>query len=172
VAGGLLADLREAGFMARLALPEPPKRGGSAGLSRAHLCGTLGHRGEIVARLTDSSEQLVCSFCGKAQREVKRLVAGPGVYICDACVDLCNEIIVPGVGPDEWAETHEYVVVLGWVRHPATNELYPTFEALGAEVLEERQAFVGGVVRRRSRWWRVPLLRRVLGWRRRRPRPL
>jgi ATP-dependent Clp protease ATP-binding subunit ClpX len=36
---------------------------------------------------------LVCSFCGKSQREVKKLVAGPGVYICDECIDLCNEII-------------------------------------------------------------------------------
>jgi hypothetical protein len=126
-----------------------------------------------VARLTDSSEQLACSFCGKSQREVNKLVAGPGVYICDQCVDGCNEIIVPGMTPtDEWIQTHEYVAVLGWERHPATDELYPTFEALGAEVLEERQAFVGGVVGRRSRWWRVPPLRRLLAWRRRTPRRL
>ena len=39
------------------------------------------------------SEQLLCSFCGKSQRQVRKLIAGPGVYICDECIDLCNEII-------------------------------------------------------------------------------
>jgi ATP-dependent Clp protease ATP-binding subunit ClpX len=46
-----------------------------------------------VARPTDPTEQLLCSFCGKSQRQVKKLIAGPGVYICDECIDLCNEII-------------------------------------------------------------------------------
>ena len=46
-----------------------------------------------MARPTDSNEQLLCSFCGKSQRQVKKLIAGPGVYICDECIDLCNEII-------------------------------------------------------------------------------
>ena len=45
-----------------------------------------------MARTTDQ-EQLLCSFCGKSQRQVKKLIAGPGVYICDECIDLCNEII-------------------------------------------------------------------------------
>ena len=36
---------------------------------------------------------LKCSFCGKTQKQVKKLIAGPGVYICDECIDLCNEII-------------------------------------------------------------------------------
>ena len=36
---------------------------------------------------------LKCSFCGKSQKQVKKLIAGPGVYICDECIDLCNEII-------------------------------------------------------------------------------
>src|SRR6476619_4119064 len=44
-----------------------------------------------MARPTDSNEQLLCSFCGKSQRQVKKLIAGPGVYICDECIDLCNE---------------------------------------------------------------------------------
>lgn len=46
-----------------------------------------------MARPTDNNEQLLCSFCGKSQRQVKKLIAGPGVYICDECIDLCNEII-------------------------------------------------------------------------------
>src|SRR5512132_4588372 len=46
-----------------------------------------------MARATDGNEQLLCSFCGKSQRQVKKLIAGPGVYICDEGIDLCNEII-------------------------------------------------------------------------------
>jgi ATP-dependent Clp protease ATP-binding subunit ClpX len=46
-----------------------------------------------MARANDGNEQLLCSFCGKSQRQVKKLIAGPGVYICDECIDLCNEII-------------------------------------------------------------------------------
>lgn len=45
-----------------------------------------------MARFSES-EHLKCSFCGKTQRQVKKLIAGPGVYICDECVDLCNEIL-------------------------------------------------------------------------------
>ena len=46
-----------------------------------------------VAKFGDSGELLKCSFCGKSQKQVKKLIAGPGVYICDECIDLCNEII-------------------------------------------------------------------------------
>src|SRR5688500_1655598 len=46
-----------------------------------------------MARASEGNEQLRCSFCGKSQRQVKKLIAGPGVYICDECIDLCNEII-------------------------------------------------------------------------------
>jgi ATP-dependent Clp protease ATP-binding subunit ClpX len=46
-----------------------------------------------VSGTSDSNDQLLCSFCGKSQRQVKKLIAGPGVYICDECIDLCNEII-------------------------------------------------------------------------------
>src|SRR5215204_5886709 len=46
-----------------------------------------------MARASDGNEQLLCSFCGKSQPQVKKLIAGPGVYICDECIDLCNEII-------------------------------------------------------------------------------
>ncbi|HEX3242372.1 MAG TPA: ATP-dependent Clp protease ATP-binding subunit ClpX [Solirubrobacterales bacterium] len=52
-----------------------------------------------LARPTDSNEQLLCSFCGKSQRQVKKLIAGPGVYICDECIDLCNEIIDEELSP-------------------------------------------------------------------------
>jgi ATP-dependent Clp protease ATP-binding subunit ClpX len=54
-----------------------------------------------LARPTDSNEQLLCSFCGKSQRQVKKLIAGPGVYICDECIDLCNEIIDEELSPPQ-----------------------------------------------------------------------
>lgn len=46
-----------------------------------------------MARAGESGELLKCSFCGKSQKQVQQLIAGPGVYICDECVELCNEII-------------------------------------------------------------------------------
>lgn len=46
-----------------------------------------------MARIGESSELFKCSFCGKSQKQVKKLIAGPGVYICDECIDLCNDII-------------------------------------------------------------------------------
>ncbi|WP_019809479.1 ATP-dependent Clp protease ATP-binding subunit ClpX [Saccharomonospora halophila] len=46
-----------------------------------------------MARIGDGGDLLKCSFCGKSQKQVKKLIAGPGVYICDECIELCNEII-------------------------------------------------------------------------------
>ncbi len=46
-----------------------------------------------MARVGETSDLLKCNFCGKSQKQVKKLIAGPGVYICDECIDLCNEII-------------------------------------------------------------------------------
>src|SRR6187401_3117441 len=55
-----------------------------------------------MARIGDGGDLLKCSFCGKSQTQVKKLIAGPGVYICDECIDLCNEII-----EEELADTAE-----------------------------------------------------------------
>ena len=55
-----------------------------------------------MAKFGESGDLLKCSFCGKSQKQVKKLIAGPGVYICDECIDLCNEII-----EEEFAETPE-----------------------------------------------------------------
>jgi ATP-dependent Clp protease ATP-binding subunit ClpX len=55
-----------------------------------------------VAKFGDGGDLLKCSFCGKSQKQVKKLIAGPGVYICDECIDLCNEII-----EEELSETTE-----------------------------------------------------------------
>ena len=60
-----------------------------------------------MAKFGDTAELVKCSFCAKSQKQVKKLIAGPGVYICDECIDLCNEIIdeeftqTPTVGIEE-----------------------------------------------------------------------
>ncbi|HJE78752.1 MAG TPA: ATP-dependent Clp protease ATP-binding subunit ClpX, partial [Brevibacterium epidermidis] len=46
-----------------------------------------------MARSADGADLLKCNFCGKSQKQVRKLIAGPGVYICDECIGLCNEII-------------------------------------------------------------------------------
>ena len=64
----------------------------------------------------EDRKQVKCSFCGKAQEQVKRLVAGPGVYICDECITLCNEII------GEESEEYSALPELGEV--PKPKEIY------------------------------------------------
>jgi ATP-dependent Clp protease ATP-binding subunit ClpX len=68
-----------------------------------------------VARIGDGGDLLKCSFCGKSQKQVKKLIAGPGVYICDECIDLCNEII-----EEELSETSD----LKWDNLPKPREIY------------------------------------------------
>ncbi len=52
-------------------------------------------------KFNDEKGQLKCSFCGKSQDQVRKLVAGPGVYICDECIELCTEIVEEELGADE-----------------------------------------------------------------------
>jgi len=68
-----------------------------------------------VAKFGDGGDLLKCSFCGKSQKQVKKLIAGPGVYICDECIDLCNEII-----EEELSETSE----LRFDELPKPREIY------------------------------------------------
>jgi ATP-dependent Clp protease ATP-binding subunit ClpX len=68
-----------------------------------------------VARIGDGGDLLKCSFCGKSQKQVKKLIAGPGVYICDECIDLCNEII-----EEELSESSE----LKWDELPKPKEIF------------------------------------------------
>jgi ATP-dependent Clp protease ATP-binding subunit ClpX len=81
-----------------------------------------------VARIGDGGDLLKCSFCGKSQKQVKKLIAGPGVYICDECIDLCNEII-----EEELAEPSE----LKWDNLPKPREIY---EFLDAYVIGQEKA--------------------------------
>ena len=68
-----------------------------------------------MARVGETGDLLKCSFCGKSQKQVKKLIAGPGVYICDECIDLCNEII-----EEELAETSEF----SFDELPKPSEIY------------------------------------------------
>ena len=73
-----------------------------------------------MARIGDGGDLLKCSFCGKSQKQVKKLIAGPGVYICDECIDLCNEII-----EEELAEPAEFK----WDSLPKPREIYEFLDA-------------------------------------------
>jgi ATP-dependent Clp protease ATP-binding subunit ClpX len=68
-----------------------------------------------VAKFGDGGELLKCSFCGKSQKQVRKLIAGPGVYICDECIDLCNEII-----EEEFSGTEE----LEFTELPKPKDIY------------------------------------------------
>ncbi|MGW2095831.1 ATP-dependent Clp protease ATP-binding subunit ClpX [Promicromonospora sukumoe] len=72
-----------------------------------------------MARIGDGAELLKCNFCGKSQKQVKKLIAGPGVYICDECIELCNEIIEEELG--EAAE-------LGLTELPKPREIFDFLE--------------------------------------------
>ena len=72
-----------------------------------------------MARIGDGADLLKCSFCGKSQKQVKKLIAGPGVYICDECIDLCNEIL-----EEELAEAAE----VGMVQLPKPREIFDFLE--------------------------------------------
>ncbi|GHH74750.1 ATP-dependent Clp protease ATP-binding subunit ClpX [Promicromonospora soli] len=72
-----------------------------------------------MARIGDGAELLKCNFCGKSQKQVKKLIAGPGVYICDECIELCNEIIEEELG--EAAE-------LGLTDLPKPREIFEFLE--------------------------------------------
>ncbi|MGD0374611.1 MAG: ATP-dependent Clp protease ATP-binding subunit ClpX [Streptosporangiaceae bacterium] len=84
-----------------------------------------------MARMGDGGDLLKCSFCGKSQKQVKKLIAGPGVYICDECIDLCNEII-----EEELAEPPE----LKWDSLPKPREIY---EFLDSYVIGQEKAKKG-----------------------------
>jgi ATP-dependent Clp protease ATP-binding subunit ClpX len=86
-----------------------------------------------VARIGDGGDLLKCSFCGKSQKQVKKLIAGPGVYICDECIDLCNEII-----EEELNEGSE----VGLTELPKPREIYDFLNAyvVGQDVAKKALA--------------------------------
>jgi ATP-dependent Clp protease ATP-binding subunit ClpX len=83
-----------------------------------------------MARIGESGDLLKCSFCGKSQKQVKKLIAGPAVYICDECIDLCNEIIEEELGES---------VNLGWDELPKPREIFAFLDqyVIGQEVAKK-----------------------------------
>ena len=81
-----------------------------------------------MAKFGEGGDLLKCSFCGKSQKQVKKLIAGPGVYICDECIDLCNEII-----EEEFAGTES----VEFTELPKPREIY---EFLGEYVIGQHSA--------------------------------
>ncbi|GAA4192416.1 ATP-dependent Clp protease ATP-binding subunit ClpX [Gryllotalpicola kribbensis] len=74
-----------------------------------------------MARIGESADLLKCSFCGKSQKQVVQLIAGPGVYICDECVELCNEIIEERMADAEAGTSGEFEL-------PKPKEIYSFLE--------------------------------------------
>jgi ATP-dependent Clp protease ATP-binding subunit ClpX len=74
-----------------------------------------------MARIGESADLLKCSFCGKSQKQVQQLIAGPGVYICDECVELCNEIIEERLAEATESESGEFEL-------PKPKEIYSFLE--------------------------------------------
>ena len=60
-------------------------------------------------KFNDEKGHLKCSFCGKTQEQVRKLVAGPGLYICDECIEICTEIIVEEFGEYDEPDTGDII---------------------------------------------------------------
>src|SRR5690606_15596757 len=74
-----------------------------------------------MSEKTNDEKLSYCSFCGKSQREVRKLIAGPSVFICDECIDLCNDIIREEIQVDETAK-------LSKTSLPTPHEIYETLD--------------------------------------------
>lgn len=98
----------------------------------------------------DTALTLSCSFCGKADKQVNKLVAGPGVYICDGCVELCVQILAE---PEEHPDTQ----VPYWATSTDEEMLahLPNVAAAGSQVDANLHARVGELRQRGVTWTRI-----------------
>ena len=106
-----------------------------------------------MARISDGADLLKCSFCGKSQKQVKKLIAGPGVYICDECIDLCNEIIEEEFSDDTPAQTgadlprpaeiraflDEYIIGQDSAKKTLSVAVYNHYKRIQAQLASGRQ---------------------------------
>ncbi len=103
-------------------------------------------------KLNDEKGRLKCSFCGKTQEQVKKLVAGPGVYICDECIELCNEIIEEELSEDAELETstipkpkeiyeilQQYVIGQDKAKKALSVAVYNHYKRVGSEKKESNE---------------------------------
>ena len=98
----------------------------------------------------DEKKQLKCSFCGKSQEQVKRLIAGPGVYICDECINLCSEIITDDCEDEQKVEVSkipkpmeikeyldQYVIGQDQAKRSVSVAIYNHYKRINAAVKDE-----------------------------------
>ena len=100
-----------------------------------------------VAKRGSDNSNLCCSFCGKSQKEVRKLIAGPGVYICDECITLCNEIITDEIDKEDKlpdgsklprpaelkAQLDEYVIGQEWAKRVLSVAVYNHYKRIGQQ---------------------------------------
>lgn len=109
-----------------------------------------------MARIGESVDLLKCSFCGKSQKQVRKLIAGPRVYICDECIELCNEIIeeelteVPETGQTElprpqqiYDHLQEYVIGQEPAKRALAVAVYNHYKRIRAGVSGHTLAIAG-----------------------------
>ena len=111
-----------------------------------------------MARTSDGAEVFKCSFCGKSQKQVERLISGPGVYICEECIELCNEIIaeeIQAAAPAEQEQAplptpqeihaflEEYVVGQDPAKRALAVAVYNHYKRVRAQELEARESAAG-----------------------------
>lgn len=106
-----------------------------------------------MARIGESGDLFKCSFCGKSQKQVKKLIAGPGVYICDECIDLCNEIIEEEFSDDTPVQTgadlprpaeiraflDEYIIGQDSAKKTLSVAVYNHYKRIQAQLASGRQ---------------------------------
>ena len=98
----------------------------------------------------DEKKQLKCSFCGKSQEQVKRLIAGPGVYICDECINLCSEIITDDCEDEQKVEVSkipkpmeikeyldQYVIGQDQAKRSVSVAIYNHYKRINSAVKDE-----------------------------------
>lgn len=119
-----------------------------------------------MARSTESADVFKCSFCGKSQKQVERLISGPGVYICEECIELCNEIIAEEIQAAQPAETEqpalpvpreifdfleEYVVGQEPAKRALAVAVYNHYKRVRAQEAQQASAATAGASGAKSR---------------------
>ena len=111
---------------------------------------------------SSDNQKLTCSFCGKNQEDVKKLIAGPSVYICDECVDLCNDIIEEEIKADDpdtlnelpspaeiFNQLDEYVIGQEKAKKVLSVAVYNHYKRLKNQ--SNKDDFVGGIFSAQTR---------------------